>query len=126
MANKSLTMNQTVYEPANRSVITTRVFDALALIGLFLLFVVMLFPLLMVLTNSFKTEAEYAAGGPLSLPQGLNWESIGIMWNRMDYTVKLWNSFSISVLTALLAIIISLFNAFALGIGRIKGGVFFL
>lgn len=126
MANKSLTMGETVYERTNKSVITTWAFDTLALIGLILLFVVMLFPLLMVLTNSFKSEAEYAAGGPLTLPQSLNWESIRIMWNRMDFSIKLWNSFSISVLTALLAIIISLFNAFALGIGKVKGGAFFL
>jgi len=84
----------------------------------------MLLPLVMVLTNSFKTQAEYAANGPLSLPQSLNWDSIIIMWNRMDYTIKLWNSFLISILTALLAIAISLFNAFALGVARSKEAYF--
>lgn len=126
MANESLTVNNRVYTGSRRSALVTKVFDSLALLALIVLLVIMLFPLAMVATNSFKTQAEYAAGGPLSLPQSLNWDSIIIMWNRMDYTVKLWNSLFISVLTALLALAISLFNAFALGIGKVKGGGFFL
>lgn len=126
MANESLTVNSSVYSGSRRSLLVNRVFDSLALLALIILLVIMLFPLVMVATNSFKTQAEYAASGPLSLPQSLNWDSIIIMWNRMDYTIKLWNSLLISVLTALLALVISLFNAFALGIGKVKGGVFFL
>jgi raffinose/stachyose/melibiose transport system permease protein len=86
----------------------------------------MLFPLAIITTNSFKTEAEYYANGPFSLPESLYLDSLIAMWNRMDYTIKLWNSFFISITTSLLAIGLSLFNAFALGIGKVKGRIFFL
>jgi raffinose/stachyose/melibiose transport system permease protein len=126
MANKSLTVSRSVYPLASRSRLVNRALDSFSLLALVVLLVIMLFPVVMVTTNSFKTEAEYYANGPLSLPQSFNLDSIIIMWNRMDYTIKLWNSFFISVLTALLALGISLFNAFALGIGRVKGATFFL
>ena len=93
---------------------------------LIVLLLIIVFPIIMITTNSFKTETEYYAGGPFALPQSLNLDSINAMWNKMDYTIKLWNSFFISVVTSLIAIGLSLFNAFALGIGKVKGRVFFL
>ena len=42
-------------------------------------------------------------------------------WNRVNYPEKLWNSVWTSGLVAVLAVTLSMFNAFALGIGRVKG-----
>lgn len=42
-------------------------------------------------------------------------------WNRVNYPEKLWNSIWTSGLVAVLAVVLSMFNAFALGIGRVRG-----
>lgn len=110
----------------NKSLMADKVAKSLSLFTLIVLLLILIFPIAMIITNSFKTEAEYYASGPLALPQSLNLGSIIAMWNKMDYTIKLWNSFIISIVTALIAIGLSLFNAFALGIGRVKGRTFFL
>jgi raffinose/stachyose/melibiose transport system permease protein len=93
----------------------------LSLVALTVLLLIVLFPLAMIIINSFKTEAEYYANGPLGLPQRLNWDTIVAVWRRMEYTTKLLNSLVISMSVAVLGIGLSLFNAFALGIGKIKG-----
>jgi raffinose/stachyose/melibiose transport system permease protein len=86
----------------------------------------MLFPFALITNNSFKTETEYYANGPYSLFKSLNLDTLKKVWNLMDYSIKLRNSIVISLSVALLAIGISLFTAFALGIGRVKGKSFFI
>ena len=100
--------------------------DWLALIALFLLLLGMLAPFLLVLLNAFKTEADYSNYGPFSLPQSIYLQNIIDYWNRVDFTNKLLNSLFISLSVAVLAVIVSLLNGFALGIGKIKGRFFFL
>jgi raffinose/stachyose/melibiose transport system permease protein len=97
-----------------------------SLIALIVLLILMLFPILMVALNSFKTEEEYFNSSPLSLPNQFSLDNVEAVWERLDYTTKLKNSFFISLTTAILGIGISLFNGFALGIGQIKGKAFFL
>ncbi|MCB0047699.1 MAG: carbohydrate ABC transporter permease [Caldilineaceae bacterium] len=99
-------------------------YGTLVLLLIFLL--IMLFPFFMITINSFKTEAEYLANGPFSLPGSFDLEAIRTTWSLTDYTTKLINSLFISSTTALLAVGLSLFNAFALGIGKIRGRTFFL
>ncbi len=94
-----------------------------ALIGLGLLLLLMLFPFILVVLNSFKTPSEYAAGGPLAFPAGLYLKGIIDFWHRVNFTNKLANSAIISLSVAVLGVILSLLNAFALGIGRVKGRV---
>ena len=103
-----------------------RLLGGLSLIGLVVLLIVMLFPLLMVVTNSLKTEPEYYANGPFALPQSLNLDTIIHTWDKTDYTTKLINSTYISLSVAFLATAISLLNAFALGIGRVRGRTWLL
>jgi len=105
---------------------TRSVGDWLALIALFLLLLGMLSPFLLVALNAFKTQADYSNYGPFSLPQAINLQNIVDYWNRVDFTNKLLNSTFISLSVAILAVIISLLNGFALGIGKIKGRFFFL
>ena len=98
----------------------------LSLVALFILLALMLFPFAIVTVNAFKTPIEYASLGPLSLPQGIYLQGLVDFWVRVDFTNKLENSAIISLSVAVLGVGLSLLNAFALGIGKVKGGVFFL
>lgn len=98
----------------------------LSLLGLLFFLGLMLFPFFMIAINSFKTETEYLANGPFSLPESLNLGALRETWVKTDYSTKLVNSLVISVGTAVLAVFLSLFNAFAIGIGKIKGRTFYL
>lgn len=82
---------------------------------------IMMFPFIVLLLNAFKTTAQYNSSGPLSWPTELSFSGIQTFWERVNFPQKLWNSVWTSGLVALLAVILSLFNAFALGIGRVKG-----
>ncbi len=97
-----------------------------ALVGLTVLLIVMLFPFLIVFINAIKSPAEYANNGPMSLPQGIYVQGLIDFWNRVDFTNKLINSLVISLTVAIFGVALSLFNAFALGIGRVRGRVWFL
>lgn len=100
--------------------------NSLVVIALVLLLVLMVGPLLLVALNSFKTETEFMRNGPLSLPTTFTLENVISTWRKVDYTNKLLNSFVISLASALLALVLSLFNAYALGFGRLPGKTFFL
>jgi raffinose/stachyose/melibiose transport system permease protein len=91
-----------------------------------ILLVIILFPLVIVALNAFKTPAEYSNNGPMSLPQGLYLQGLIDFWERVDFTNKLINSMVISLSVAVFAVILSLLNAFALGIGKVKGRIWFL
>ncbi len=86
-----------------------------------LLAVAMMVPFAIMLLNAFKSPTEYSTNGPLSLPTTLYTDGLVNFWNRVDYPGKLVNSIVISGSVAVLATLVSLFNAYALGIGRIKG-----
>lgn len=100
---------------------TIGVYVAVAALSVLLL--LMLFPFILVVINSFKTPSEYAAGGPLALPAGLYLKGLIDFWHRVDFTNKLFNSALISLSVAVLGVILSLLNGFALGIGRVRGRV---
>jgi raffinose/stachyose/melibiose transport system permease protein len=89
--------------------------------SLIVLAVVMLLPLAIVVLNAVKSPAEYASDGPLALPRGVYLQGIIDFWKRVDFGQKLFNSFVISGSVAVLAVIVSVFNAYALGIGRVRG-----
>ncbi|WP_253376565.1 carbohydrate ABC transporter permease [Okibacterium sp. HSC-33S16] len=78
-------------------------------------------PFFLILINSFKSPTDYNQSGPLSLPTELYVDGIVNFWERVNFPEKLWNSFFISSVVAVLAVGISMLNAFALGIGRVKG-----
>ena len=77
-------------------------------------------PFLLILINSFKSPTDYNTSGPLVLPTELYFDGIVNFWNRVDFPEKLWNSFLISGSVAVLAVALSVINAYALGIGRVK------
>ncbi|AUX30686.1 ABC transporter permease [Sorangium cellulosum] len=81
---------------------------------------IMLIPFAVVVFNALKTPAEYTASGPLAPPEGFHLEGIRDFWERVGFGHVLLNSLLISGAVAVLAVLLSVLNAYALGIGRIK------
>lgn len=98
----------------------------LVLAALTVFALLMLVPFVIVTMNALKSPAEYAGDGPLSFPDGLYLQGLVDFWNRVDYGQKLLNSLLISGAVAVLAVIVSTLNAYALGIGRVKGRMWLL
>ncbi len=88
--------------------------------------VVMVAPLLLVLLNAVKSPQDFADHGPLGLPSGIYLDGIRTFWNAVDFPRKLWNSILISGLVAIFGVLFSVLNAYALGIGRIRGRMWVL
>ena len=93
----------------------------IVLLCLTIVAVLVLAPFVIIAFNAIKTPVEYAAHGSLSVPHGFNLDGIRNFWNRVNYGQKLGNSLVISGAVAVLAVILSVLNAYALGIGRIRG-----
>ncbi|MFE0845346.1 carbohydrate ABC transporter permease [Streptomyces rochei] len=83
-------------------------------------------PFAIILLNSFKTSADYRTNGSLSWPEHWNWDIVADVWERVDFTQKLVNSIQISLGVVLIAVVLALFNAYAIGIGRIRWRTAFL
>ncbi|MDQ0369496.1 carbohydrate ABC transporter permease [Catenuloplanes indicus] len=98
----------------------------LVLAGLTIFTGLVLAPFLVVLINAFKSSEDYSQGGPLALPSTLYFQGMIDFWNRVEFGEKLWNSFVIAASVAVLAVIISVLNAYAIGIGRLRGRTAFL
>lgn len=96
------------------------------LIALALLLLLTIAPFLVVAMNAVKSPADYAAGGPLALPRAFDLSTVVAFWERVDFTRKLLNSFIVSGSVAVLAVVLSVLNAYALGIGRVRGRIWFL
>jgi len=93
--------------------------------------VVMMIPFVIMLLNSFKSPQEYSNSGPLTFPTEFYTDGLVNFWTRVNYPEKLLNSIIISSTVAVAATLISLLNAYALGVGRVRGkawlvGVFML
>ncbi|TDB77581.1 carbohydrate ABC transporter permease [Micromonospora sp. KC723] len=76
--------------------------------------------------NAVKAPTDYASDGPLALPDSLYLKGLADFWIRVDFGEKLVNSLVISGSVAVLALVVSIFNAYALGIGRVRGRGAFL
>jgi raffinose/stachyose/melibiose transport system permease protein len=93
---------------------------------MFVLLVLVLLPIVLTGINAFKTEKEYYRTSPFALPEQPTLESFRGALTNMKYFMRIKNSFLISIPTALIATVISLLNGYALGIGRVRGKIFFL
>jgi raffinose/stachyose/melibiose transport system permease protein len=97
-----------------------------SLLVLSFLVVIVLYPILIIALNAFKSPQDYASLGPMALPQNFYTNGMVDFWNRVNFGNKLVNSAIISLAVAVFGVILSLLNAYALGIGRVKGASFFL
>lgn len=86
----------------------------------------MVLPLLIVLNNALKSPADYAAHGPLALPHGIRLTALQDFWTRVDFGRVLLNSVLISGSVAAAGTVLSLLNAYAIGIGRVRGRTWLL
>jgi raffinose/stachyose/melibiose transport system permease protein len=91
------------------------------LAGLVVTAAVMLVPLVIVVFNALKSSGEYSTAGPLRPPRHVDLSNIRDFWSRVDYGRKLWNSLLISGSVAVGAVVLSLLNGYALGIGKVRG-----
>jgi raffinose/stachyose/melibiose transport system permease protein len=96
------------------------------LAGLAILLLLTLAPFLVVAINAVKTPADYATHGPLAVPRSLSFAGVVEFWQRVDFTRKLINSLVISSAVAVLGVALAVLNAYALGIGRMRGRTWFL
>lgn len=97
-----------------------------ALVLLVLGAVVMLFPLVILALNAFKTTEDYNMTGPLSFPAHMSLEGVISFWNTTDFPMKFANSLLISLVVSVVGVLLSVLNSFALGIGRVKGNTVIL
>lgn len=91
-----------------------------------LLAVFMVLPFGFVLLNALKTSTDYSAHGPVALPKAISFDNVRTFWNLVDFGQVLWNSILISGCVALGAVLLSIFSAYAIGIGRVKGRLWIL
>ncbi|HSK98611.1 MAG TPA: carbohydrate ABC transporter permease [Euzebyales bacterium] len=103
-----------------------RVARWLLLAALLLLLVFLLFPFALVAVNAVKSPADYATNGPLALPEAMYLNGVREFWTRVDFTQKLLNSLMISGTVAVAGVALSLLNAYAIGIGRVRGRLWVL
>jgi len=96
------------------------------LVALVALAGMMLLPFVVVVFNALKTPQEYSSNGPLSPPDGFHLDGVRQFWERVDFGHVLLNSAIVSGSVAVLAVLLSVLNAYALGIGRIKGRMWVL
>jgi len=87
---------------------------------------VVLAPLVLMLLNAFKPPVEYAQNGPLSIPTRLYFDGLINFWQRTNFSRMLINSILISSVVSIAGVLLSLLNAYAIGIGRVKGKVWLL
>ena len=80
-----------------------------------------LFPFLLAAMNAVKSPTDYGANGPLGLPRSFDLSALFTFWAGVDFGRKLFNSALISVVVAVVAVALSLLNAYAIGIGKIRG-----
>lgn len=100
--------------------------DWLTLTFLVVCALLVLFPLIILTMNAFKTPADYNASGPLSLPAHITLDGIISFWTTTNFPMKFLNSFVISLVVAVLGVTLSVLNSFALGIGRVKGNAWII
>lgn len=98
-----------------------RPLDWLLLVAVILGALVIMVPFYLILVNAFKSPVDYANSGPFALPQAIDLTGIQNFWERVNFPQKVWNSIFISGVVAVLAVLISVLNAFAIGIGRVRG-----
>ena len=91
------------------------------LVGAVLVAIAILVPFFIMVLNAFKSPIDYSLHGPLSWPHEFYTTGLKNFWNRVDFPQKLLNSIWISSAVAILGTLLSLLNAYAIGVGRVKG-----
>ncbi|PZF86284.1 carbohydrate ABC transporter permease [Jiangella anatolica] len=83
--------------------------------------VVMLVPFYLLVSNAFKTGADYSQRGPLALPEPWTFSAFDRYLGSVDYPRLLTNSVLIAGVVAVVGVAVSMLSAYAIGIGRVRG-----
>ncbi|GAA3798304.1 carbohydrate ABC transporter permease [Cellulomonas soli] len=83
--------------------------------------VLMMVPFVIMVLNAFKSPQDYSQNGPLSWPSTFYTDGLTAFWDRVNFPEKLMNSIWISATVAVFGTLLSLFSAYAIGVGRVKG-----
>ena len=79
-------------------------------------------PLVVLLLTAFRERSEYATNGPFALPQSFTLSAFERYLEGVNFPLALVNSITISLIVAVVAVFLSMLAAYAIGIGRIRGG----
>jgi len=95
-------------------------------LGMFIFWVMIIFPFFWMVSSSFKSQAEIAARAPALLPGELRWDAYQELFNPVwdhfqDFLVNVINSMIVAVPTALIAVILSMMGAYAIARLKFKG-----
>jgi multiple sugar transport system permease protein len=95
-------------------------------LGMFIFWVMIIFPFFWMVSSSFKSQAEIAARVPALLPGELRWDAYQELFNPVwdhfqDFLVNVINSMIVAVPTALIAVILSMMGAYAIARLKFKG-----
>ncbi len=82
-------------------------------------------PLLMLVNTSFKTLGEFFRN-PIGLPASLSFENFTDAWSQANFPRYLWNSLIYTVVATTIFVLTSLFVAFPVARGYVRGGKFIL
>jgi raffinose/stachyose/melibiose transport system permease protein len=82
-------------------------------------------PLLMLVNTSFKTLGEFFRD-PIGLPASLSLENFTSAWSQANFPRYLWNSLIYTVVATTIFVLTSLFVAFPVARGYVRGGKFIL
>ena len=94
--------------------------DWVTLVLLVVAALIVLFPLLVLTVNAFKTQSTIRSR-PTESAENFTMEGIVSFWTTTKFSMKFLNSLIISLTVAVAAVVLSVLNSFALGIGRVKG-----
>jgi raffinose/stachyose/melibiose transport system permease protein len=83
---------------------------------------IMLAPFLLMVLNAFKTGADYSSNGPLSWPEAFSIQAFSHYLDIVNFPRALWNSILISTIVAFAGTALAMISAYAIGIGKLKGG----
>jgi raffinose/stachyose/melibiose transport system permease protein len=71
--------------------------------------------------NAVKAPEDYISHGPLAWPHTFTFANLRQFWDLSDFGQVLVSSLIIAGCVAVFAVLLSIFNAYAIGIGRVKG-----
>lgn len=79
-----------------------------------LLFLVVMFPLYWLVTNSIKPEADYLARPPLLIPSRVTFENYAAIFSQGEVVRGLYNTASVAVVSTILSVLFGNLAAYAL------------
>ena len=95
-------------------------------LGMFIFWVMVVFPFYWMVSSSFKTGAEIAGRQPVFIPDTLRWDAYQQLFNPLweqfdDFGMNVINSVLVAVPTALIAVILSILGAYAIARFKFRG-----